>query len=177
MSSSCWTEHLVQMVCLKKVKTLTCFCSVYRLYVHVFANVHMCLFHTLMIPKSHMKCRWFGLGFLFYWCIGTPLLFKSYRLANARGFWHYTATQHNLWASYYLCLVRLTYYCAANTTCNSLPVLVVCHHHLACFDMDTSSLFGLAVEQGVCKRQCCACVLPRLECAPALLLALCFDCY
>ncbi|KAL3162306.1 hypothetical protein ABBQ32_009993 [Trebouxia sp. C0010 RCD-2024] len=50
--------------------------------------------------------RWFGLGFVVYWCIGTPLLFRSYRFGRARAFWHYTTTQHNLWASYYLCLVR-----------------------------------------------------------------------
>ncbi|KAL0033640.1 hypothetical protein WJX79_009306 [Trebouxia sp. C0005] len=50
--------------------------------------------------------RWFGLGFLLYWCIGTPLLFKSYRFGHARGLWHYTVTQHNLWATYCLCLIR-----------------------------------------------------------------------
>lgn len=53
-------------------------------------------------------CRWFGLGFLLYWCIGTPLLFKSYRFGHARGLWHYTVTQHNLWATYCLCLVSQT---------------------------------------------------------------------
>lgn len=56
-------------------------------------------------PHTHMQCRWFGLGFVVYWCIGTPLLFRSYHFGKARAFWHYTTTQHNLWASYYLCLV------------------------------------------------------------------------
>lgn len=68
---------------------------------------------SLFNTKQHehvflVVCRWFGLGFLLYWCIGTPLLFKSYRFGYARGFWQHTATQHNLWATYYLSLVSFS---------------------------------------------------------------------
>lgn len=64
-----------------------------------------CNLKQSMVSGKFDSCRWFGLGFLLYWCIGTPLLFSSYRFGYARGFWHYTATQHNLWATYCLCLV------------------------------------------------------------------------
>ena len=120
----------------------------------------------------HMKCRWFGLGFLFYWCIGTPLLFKSYRLGNARGFWHYTATQHNLWASYYLCLVRLNHYRPANRTCSALHVLVASSSSSFFKHGQPSFVWACSGDGSLQKEMLCE-LDTRLRCSPALLLARC----
>lgn len=106
------------------------------------------------------RCRWFGLGFVVYWCIGTPLLFRSYRFGRARAFWHYTTTQHNLWASYYLCLVSFQYcpikdmqyiMCACSETCFSDMVLC------------SSSLQATAFLVQVWSKVDAACCAPRLS--------------
>ena len=104
------------------------------------------------IHKPDIECRWFGLGFLFYWCIGTPLLFKSYRFGKARGFWHYTTTQHNLWASYYLCLVR-SVHCPASMACNAMQC--ACARYL----LAPSAL----VQKGIRSWKCYALLLPKFD--------------
>ena len=42
-------------------------------------------------------CRYFGLSFLLYYCLATPLLYKGYNFFNARGLWFISTTQQNLW--------------------------------------------------------------------------------
>ena len=46
-------------------------------------------------------CRYFGLSFLLYYCLATPLLYKSYNFFNARGLWFVSTTQQNLWHTFF----------------------------------------------------------------------------
>ena len=46
-------------------------------------------------------CRYFGLSFLLYSCLATPLLYKSYNFFNARGLWFVSTTQQNLWHTFF----------------------------------------------------------------------------
>ena len=52
-------------------------------------------------------CRYFGLSFLLYYCLATPLLYKGYNFFNARGLWFISTTQQNLWHTFFGSMVSL----------------------------------------------------------------------
>lgn len=99
---------------------------------------------SFRLLKIAVSCRWFGLGFLLYWCFATPLLYKCYRWRNARGLWQYTCCQHNLWATYLLSLVSSAIMsCSAHTQCT--VGILSCHAGQLLAMMQSGQLFPFSM--------------------------------
>ena len=69
-------------------------------------------------------CRYFGLSFLLYYCLATPLLYKSYNFFNARGLWFLSTTQQNLWHTFFCSMV-------SSVCCQSLQAAELAHKFLS----------------------------------------------